>query len=294
MPQTTYLENEFVRLGVHHHGAELCSLVKKDTGVEYLWQADAAFWNRHAPVLFPTVGRLPQNQYLHQGNTYSLPQHGFARDLPFDLVEESAQQLVFELKATPETKAVYPFDFVLRILYILEGHTVRVTWQVHHAGEGEMLFSIGAHPGFNVPLLPGAGFEDYYLKFSQPETLSRYLLDQATGLFNGQTEPVLDNMALLPLRYRLFEKDALVFKDFKSARVTLKCDQHPHFVQMEFSGFPYLGIWTKCAGAPFLCLEPWHGLAGSVGQPLELSEKEGIHSIGAKETFEAHYAITIG
>ncbi|MFB9865146.1 aldose 1-epimerase family protein [Rufibacter immobilis] len=291
---TTYLENDYVRVGVKSAGAELCSLVKKDAGLEYLWQADGTFWNRHAPVLFPIVGRLPQDQYLHQGKTYQLPQHGFARDKEFALVEQEPDQLVYELTSSAETLKVYPFHFALRISYRLQGQTLEVKWEVRHTGEGEMLFSIGAHPAFNVPLLPGQEFEDYYLEFSQPETLSRYLLEDGTGLQNGLTEPVLENMAVLPLRYEQYKKDALVFKGYRSERITLKCDQHPHFVQMQFAGFPFLGIWTKRVGAPFLCLEPWYGIAGSAGAPIELSQKEGMQSLGVGETFEAAYSITIG
>ncbi|GGK59677.1 aldose 1-epimerase family protein [Rufibacter glacialis] len=292
--KTTYLENEYLRVSVKSVGAELCSLFKKDGAREYLWQADPAFWNRHAPVLFPTVGRLPKDQYLHQGQTYSLPQHGFSRDQEFALLEEKENRLVYELRAAPDTKKVYPFDFALRIMYTLQDQTLEVKWQVHHLGQGEMLFSIGAHPAFNVPMLSGGSFEDYYLEFSQPETLSRYLLEDGTGLQNGETEPVLDNMSVLPLRYEHYEKDALVFKNFRSERVTLKSDHHPHFVQMQFANFPFLGIWTKRVGAPFLCLEPWYGIAGSAGAPVELSEKEGMQSLGAQETFEAAYTITIG
>ncbi|WP_066834744.1 aldose 1-epimerase family protein [Rufibacter ruber] len=292
--ETTFLENDLVRVGVKSHGAELCSLVKKDSHREYLWQADPEFWNRHSPILFPIVGRLPQNQFLHQGQTYSLPQHGFGRDNVFALVGQTENQLVYELKASEETLKVYPFRFTLRVVYMLQDQTLEVKWQVRHAGEGEMLFSIGAHPAFHVPITENGAFEDYYLEFSQPETLSRYLLEEGTGLLSGATEPVLDNMALLPLNYDHFEKDALVFKNFKSERVTLKCDQHPHFVQMDFAGFPFLGIWTKRRGAPFLCLEPWYGVAGSAGGPVELSEKEGMQSVGSGETFEAAYTITIG
>ncbi|WP_207432782.1 aldose 1-epimerase family protein [Sabulibacter ruber] len=292
--KTSFLENEYVRVGVKTAGAELCSFLKKDGEREYIWQASPEFWNRHAPVLFPIVGRLPQDQYLHKGQTYSLPQHGFARDKEFELVQEEENRLVYELRSSDETKKIYPFDFALRISYTLQDQTLEVRWQVEHTGQGEMLFSIGAHPAFNVPMQPGGAFEDYYLEFSQPETLARYLLEDGTGLQNGQTEPVLDNMAILPLRYEQYEKDAMVFKAFRSDRVTIKTDQHPHFVQVSFPNFPYLGIWTKRVGAPFLCIEPWCGVAGSTGGPIELSEKEGIQSLGSGETFETAYTITIG
>jgi galactose mutarotase-like enzyme len=289
-----YLENELVRVGIKSHGAELCSFLKKSENLEFIWQADAQFWNRHAPVLFPIVGRLPQDQYLHQGQTYSLPQHGFARDQEFTVLSQASDQLVYELRSSEQSLQVYPFQFALRILYTLQDQTLEVKYQVQHLAEGEMLFSIGAHPAFNCPLTPSTTFEDYYLEFSQPETLARYLLEDGTGLQNGQTEPVLDNMAILPLRYSHYEKDALVFKNVRSEKITLKCDQHPHFVQMQFAGFPYLGIWTKRPGAPFLCLEPWHGIAGSAGSPIELSQKEGMISLGSHQTFEAAYTIAIG
>ncbi|GAA4305283.1 aldose 1-epimerase family protein [Nibribacter koreensis] len=289
-----YLENDLVRVGVKSHGAELCSFLKKSENLEYLWQADGQFWNRHAPVLFPIVGRLPLDQYLHQGQTYSLPQHGFARDQEFALVSQNADQLVYELRFSEASLQVYPFHFRLRIIYTLQDQTLEVKYQVQNMGEGEMLFSIGAHPAFNCPLTPNTAFEDYYLEFSQPETLARYLLEDGTGLQNGQTEPVLDNMAIMPLRYNHYEKDALVFKNVRSEKITLKCDQHPHFVQMQFEGFPFLGIWTKRAGAPFLCLEPWHGIAGTSGPPIELSQKEGIISLLGHQTFEASYTLTIG
>lgn len=289
-----YLENDLVRVGSKSHGAELCSFIKKSESLEYIWQAHPEFWNRHAPVLFPIVGRLPQDQYLHQGKDYSLPQHGFARDQEFTLLSQEPDQLVYELQSTEQSLQVYPFQFSLRIIYTLQDQTLEVKYQVQNRSEGEMLFSIGAHPAFNCPLTPDTNFEDYYLEFSQPETLARYLLEDGTGLQNGQTEPVLDNMAILPLRYSHYEKDALVFKNVRSERITLKCDQHPHYVQMQFEGFPFLGIWTKRAGAPFLCIEPWHGIAGPAGPPIELSEKEGMQSLGTQETFEAGYSITIG
>ncbi|QHL88809.1 aldose 1-epimerase family protein [Nibribacter ruber] len=289
-----YLENDLVRIGVKSHGAELCSFIKKSDQREYIWQAHPEFWNRHAPVLFPIVGRLPKDQYLHQGQTYSLPQHGFARDLEFALISQEAAHLVYELKANDATRSVYPFEFSLQISYTLENQTLQVGYRVQHLGEGEMLFSIGAHPAFHCPMTPNTAFEDYYLEFSQPETLARYLLQDGTGLQNGQTEPVLDNMAVLPLRYQQYEKDALVFKNVRSEKLTLKCDQHPYFVQMQYEGFPYLGIWTKSAGAPFLCIEPWHGIAGTAGPPVELSEKEGMLSLGTQQVFEASYTIAIG
>lgn len=51
------IENDYLRVSVDDHGAELCSIFDKVHNREVIWQADPAYWKRHAPVLFPNVGR---------------------------------------------------------------------------------------------------------------------------------------------------------------------------------------------------------------------------------------------
>lgn len=286
------LENDQCRVRVNAHGAELSSLVRKDfADLEYLWQADAAVWARHAPVLFPIVGRLPEDTYLHQGQPYRLPQHGFARDRAFELVRESATEVQLRLRDDEQSRAVFPFAFELRITHRLEGSTVRVIWEVlNPVPDAELLFSIGAHPAFRCPLLPGETFEDYDFRFDHPVTIERHLL--SGGLLTGQTETVLTDAAELPLTYALFAQDALVLKHYDFTRVTLASRRGPRQVQMQFDGFPYLGLWTKGPGAPFVCIEPWQGIAGSVGGPVELADKEGILTLAPGATFRAEYTIT--
>ena len=77
------LSNDKITLQIAEHGAELVSINVNNT--EYLWQGDPKFWGRHSPVLFPIVGRVWNNQYHHEGITYELGQHGFARDMDFQL-----------------------------------------------------------------------------------------------------------------------------------------------------------------------------------------------------------------
>ncbi|RTQ49249.1 aldose 1-epimerase family protein [Hymenobacter gummosus] len=289
---TYYLENEQCRVGVNAHGAELSSLQRTDLGgLEYLWQADPAVWARHAPVLFPIVGRLPQDTYLHQGQTYHLSQHGFARDRAFELVRQSATEVQLRLTDDEQSRAVFPFAFELTITHRLQGTTVHVGWEVRNpAADQELLFSIGAHPAFRCPLLPDESFGDYAFRFDHPVTLERHLLDG--GLLNGQTETVLTEATELPLSYELFAQDALVIKHYDFTRVTLVSRRSERAVQMQFDGFPYLGLWTKGPGAPFVCIEPWQGIASSVGAPAELRDKEGILTLAPGATFRAAYTIT--
>jgi galactose mutarotase-like enzyme len=290
------LENNRCRVTVQTHGAELSSLVRKDlpeiADLEYIWAADPAVWGRHAPVLFPIVGRLPQDTYRHQGRQYQLPQHGFARDREFTLVHQTAEELTFELHADEASRAVYPFEFVLRITYQLRGLQLTVRWDVHNPDPAqELLFSIGAHPAFRCPLMPEEKFEDYFFHFDHPVTLARHLLEG--GLLNGETAPVLHEETEMPLTYGLFAQDALVFKHFDFTHVTLRSFVSDRAVRLRFDGFPYLGLWTKGPGAPFVCIEPWQGIAGSVGSPVELADKEGILTLAPGQRYVAEYSIAI-
>ncbi|TGE19807.1 aldose 1-epimerase family protein [Hymenobacter elongatus] len=293
---TYFLENDQCRVAVQAHGAELCSLVRKDlpdtAPLEYMWPADPAVWGRHAPVLFPIVGRLPQDTYQHQGQEYRLPQHGFARDREFALVRQTPEELTFELRADAASRVLYPFDFVLRITYQLRGATLTVRWEVHNPdAAADLLFSIGAHPAFRCPLLPEEKFEDYSFQFDHPVSVERYLL--AEGLLTGETEPLLRQQAELPLTYALFAQDALVLKQFDFTHLTLRHATSGRAVRMRFDGFPYLGLWTKSAGAGFVCIEPWQGIAGSVGEPVELADKEGILTLAPGQRYTADYSITV-
>jgi galactose mutarotase-like enzyme len=289
---TYSLENDQCRVGVQTQGAELSSFVRKDLdNLEYMWQADPSVWARHAPVLFPIVGRLPQDTYQYKGQSYKLSQHGFARDQEFSLAQQTANTLVFELRADEKSRAVYPFDFVLRISYRLKDTTLTVGWEVQNPASEELLFSIGAHPAFRCPLLPGEQFEDYYFAFDAPETFERYLLEG--GLLNGETEPALTNATELPLTYELFAQDALVLKKFDFSKLALRKHGSERAVSMRFDGFPYLGLWTKGPGAAFVCIEPWQGIASSVGDSGELADKEGILTLAPRQNFTAEYTITV-
>lgn len=291
---TYYLENDQCRAAVQRHGAELSSFIRKDLDdLEYIWPADAAVWGRHAPVLFPIVGRLPADTYHHVGQPYHLAQHGFARDQEFALARQTPDTLVFVLRADQLTKAVYPFEFELTITYQLRAAQLTVQWEVSNpAAEDELLFSIGAHPAFRCPLLSGEQFEDYFFAFDHPVSFERHLLEG--GLLNGHTEPVLTEATELPLTYDLFAQDALVLKKFDFTRLALRSRRSERFVRLRFDGFPFLGLWTKGEGAPFVCIEPWHGVASSVGDAGELARKEGIMTLTPGQHFVTSYSIEVG
>ncbi|WP_224999795.1 aldose 1-epimerase family protein [Cesiribacter sp. SM1] len=286
------LENSLVVATFKEQGAELCSFRRKDNGLEYIWGGNPDIWGRHAPILFPIVGRLNQNKYSLDGQEYNLSQHGFARDKKWATAKEGTDRILFRLTSDADTRLHYPFDFELLLEYHLENNKLVTTYRVKNVGTGDMLFSIGAHPAFRCPLRPEEAFEDYYLEFEKVETLDRQLLHH--GLRTGEKRQVMDNEMMLPLHADLFNEDALVFKGIKSSYINLKNNKNTHSVRVDLAGFPYVGIWTKAGEAPFICIEPWYGVTDKAGTEGEdFRKKEGIQHLLPGSKFECSYAITI-
>ncbi len=285
------LENDFLEVSFHTKGAELRSLYHKKFDLQYLWNGDETYWNRCSPVLFPIVGKVKDNTYTYKGQAYQLSQHGFARDTEFMVEEQEHNRLVFSISSTTQTKGVYPFDFQLYIIYTLIDSSLEVAYQVLNKGTSEMLFSIGAHPGFRCPLEAGLKFEDYYLQFEKEESSPRILVGEK-GI-SRNTEPLFGpHQKSIPLRFDLFgKKDAIILKDLVSDYMVLKSDRGQHGLKFTFKGFPYMGIWTK--PGPFICIEPWFGIADFEDADGQLTNKEGICKLGPLQIFQATYVIEL-
>ncbi|HHB1747759.1 TPA: aldose 1-epimerase family protein [Listeria monocytogenes] len=287
------LENEVLLVEMKTAGAELTRIFHKDTGLEYLWNADSKFWGRHSPVLFPTVGRLVEDTYLVDGKPYHLGQHGFARDRDFQVIEQTEKSVRFELDADEDSLAVYPYKFKLSIIYTIEKNTVAVSYEVENTDNKRIYFSSGAHPAFNLPLTDGTTFEDYYLDFGTEENLETLCLEGPYR--SGEIKKVVDKPAqYLPLSYDLFKNDALIFEALKQKEMTIKSDKTPHFVKVSFPEFPFVGVWTAKPGTPFLCIEPWYGIADGAGESVELRDKAGIEHLEPEAVFASEYEITVG
>ena len=283
------LENDFLKILINEKGAELTGIFRKDIQKELLWQADASYWNRHAPVLFPFVGKLKNDSFVWNSKSYTCSQHGFARDEPFSVTDQSKESVTLKLSYSPGTLQRFPFPFHLELGYTLNHSTLCSTYKVINPANEMMYFSIGAHPGFICPLFEHETLTDYSLMFNREEHVNRHLL--TNGLFDLRKEPVI-NGNVLPLNEALFTKDAVVLKNLQSHSVTLLSSKHPHRITVSFNGFPYLGIWKK-PGARFVCIEPWYGLADYTMHSGKLEEKEGIQSLKGNGIFEAAYHIEI-
>ena len=266
------LENALIKATINPHGAELQSLYNKDTNLEYLWNGNAKYWPRRSPVLFPIVGALKDDTFIYKGKKYTLPRHGFARDMDFIKEAIYGDSCSLVLKSSEESLKNYPFEFLLRMKYQLNGNGITLTYEVENPAAEPLLFSIGAHPAFNVPLVKGTAYEDYFLEFNEEENAYRWTLKD--NLIYSPV-PYLENQTQLPLKQSLFVDDAIVFKDLKSTRISICSDKTIHGLHFDFAGFPYMGIWAA-KNAPFVCIEPWEGIADAESHNQDLEQKEGI------------------
>ncbi|MEI6950403.1 aldose 1-epimerase family protein [Paraflavisolibacter sp. H34] len=279
------IETEQLKATINPKGAELVSLVHKGTGLDYMWPANPQFWAKHSPVLFPIVGSLKADTYYFKNTAYRLPRHGFARDREFTVSDSTADSITFSLQSDEETAKVYPFRFVFSLVYRLKGGELSVTYRVENKEEEEaLLFSVGGHPAFRLPLAEGTAYEDYRLVFNKQEQAGRWPISKE-GLIEKEPQPLLDHTRSLPLSKDLFRKDALVLKHLHSDCVTLESSKTPRGLQFHFEGFPFLGLWAA-PGADFLCIEPWCGIADSVDSDQQLRNKEGIIALPEGRTFE--------
>ncbi|MDR3680462.1 MAG: aldose 1-epimerase family protein [Flavipsychrobacter sp.] len=283
------LENELVKVQIATKGAELRSIYHKENSLEYMWNADPAFWPKHSPLLFPIVGLLKDSTYKYKGKNYELPRHGFAWLKEFKVETSSTDKATFLLESDEETLAAYPFTFQLRIHYALEDTKLSVTYDVRNNGKEELYFSVGAHPAFAVPLTKDLSYSDYYLEFNETETLPLYTLKDS---LIADAVPFLHAEKRIPLTHELFYKDALVFKHPKSDVISLKTDKNKHGLDYNIGEFPFLGIWAF-KDANFVCIEPWEGIADGVNHNQELTEKEGIRHLNAGEMWQKTWSVTI-
>ena len=285
------MTNDQLRVTISPIGGALQSIYGRETGIEYLWQGDKAYWGGRAPNLFPFVGRLDEGKYTVNGQTYSMGIHGFAsrRELAVERAEE--ESCVFLLKDSEETLAIYPYRFEYRLCYALDAGRILIRCVVKNLSPDTMYFGIGGHPGFNVPLVRDRAFEDYNLVFSEASVPSVVRLSPGV-LTTGRRDryPLQDNVRL-PLRHELFTEDAVVLVDAPRC-VTLSTPGDPHGVRVSYPQMPYVGFWHKPnSDAPYVCIEPWSVLPGREGVVEELTEMRDMTALPPMSTWENRWFI---
>jgi galactose mutarotase-like enzyme len=287
------LKNNIFSVEISKAGAELTSFKNLQNSCEYIWNGDKSYWSGHSPVLFPIVCAANNSTIKVDGNDYKIGNHGFARKSDFELVEETDCKAVYRLSYSEATLAMYPFKFDLYLIYTLEENRLKIEYKVDNVDDKDIYFQIGTHPGFNCPIDNSGKFEDYYIEFQCEENLERLYMNDSNVLIKGKSEKIaLINNNVLPLTHDLFNEGALVFKNLKSAKVVLKNDKTDKKVILSYEDLPHMGIWQP-KNAPFICIEPWHGLADEDGFNGEFKEKELIVSLKKGNSYKCSYTIEV-
>ncbi len=284
------LENQALIVEIADKGAELSRVLDKETGYERLWSADPAVWNRHAPILFPFVGKVINGKYRWNGKEYDMKtQHGFARDLDFVCEEETADSVSHILRSSEATKAVYPFDFCLQVCHRLDKNDPRllhIEWTVSNTGNEEMYYAIGGHPGFLLP--EDVKKEDCFLGFPGKEQLRYISVDPAGFAISGAVHDLNLQNSLSP--YGQDIPATWIFEDRQVSAVQLVRPEKSPWVTLYCEAFPILAVWANANG-PFVCLEPWCGRTDDEGFQGELGDKVCEEHLAPGETKRIAYRI---
>ncbi|WHO77160.1 aldose 1-epimerase family protein [Rhizobium sp. BT03] len=267
MPSSIRIGNQHLTVDVSSLGAEMQALATSD-GRSWLWTGDAAFWTGRSPILFPIVGKAPDDKIAIDGTIYPMAQHGFARRSEFALAASTATMCRYELLASPATRAVYPFDFQLAVTHAIEGRALTVTAEVTNRGQKAMPFGLGFHSAFAWPLPGAAGHAHVVALDNKGEPP---LVRLQAGLINPAPLPSPFKAGRLVLDHAMFDEDAMIFPKGAGEGLTYGAEGGPT-MQFRFENLPNLALWTK-PGAPFLCIEPWHGTAAEAGRSNELSKR---------------------
>ena len=289
------IENDFLQVKADRHGAELCSIIRKSDNREFLWQADPKYWKRHAPVLFPIVGALWKNEMRQDDEVYHLTQHGFARDMDFELVHKSDTELSYVLHSNELTLSKYPYEFELEISYRLIDETIKVMWQVRNLSDKrEMHFQIGAHPAFNYmdydPEAPTQGF----MKFDTSADTYKLSIIGQKGCLSTSKGSLTAPDGAIEINRHTFDADAIILEKRQVQSVTLISRSGDPYLRLAFNT-PVLGLWSPARGsfAPFVCIEPWYGRCDREQYEGEFSDKDWMQHLKPGSQFNAEYLIDI-
>ena len=291
------IKNDKICAVIDLHGAELTSLKRQDSDEELIWTADKDYWGRHAPILFPIVGKVWNGEYRVKDKIYRLPQHGFARDLNFTALCHDTDSAVLALESNDDTLKVYPYKFRIEASYKLEDSTLVVEWRIKNPGSETMYFQIGAHPGFNYRDFDRNDFIHGYLRLTQAEEpVSRLIIGQLTpdGYRSENAGMIeLDSDAMLPITPGLFARDALVLEEHQIDQVILYDKDCTPYIAVETQDAPVWGLWSPPGkNAPFVCIEPWMGRCDVEGYEGSIENRDYINKLEPGKSTAFTYRIT--
>lgn len=288
------IQNDRFTATINEVGAELTHLVDQASHRDLIWNND--LWPKHAPVLFPAIGRSNEDSYLIDGQRYEMPQHGFVSGETFTIVDQTPTAVTLSLKANAATRVYYPFDFELQVTFTLVATGLNLSFSVQNHGQQDLSYSLGSHPAFNVPFEAGEAFTDYELVLDPaPTDLQQFEIVKTPNPYrSGKELPVTTDKGVIKLNYPMFDAGLIILKAPNLAHLTLQSTKSKHSISLNLDDFDYVTLWTKeGAQAPFLCLEPFNGLPDVAGDLRELATKEGNHHVAVGQSETMAYTITV-
>lgn len=286
------LQNEKLIIESNNYGAELTKIFSKRYNKDILWNGNKKYWGRQSPILFPIVGKLVDNETIIEENLYSMTQHGFARDMEFEIIDKGDTFISYKLTDNESTLEKYPYSFELIINYTLKDNSINIEWIVKNTDSKDIFFSIGGHPAFNLPLFEQNDFSKYHLEFKKRSDVEKINLN--TSFIDDIT--FIGDLKNLQLSPELFKNDALIYTNIDE--VSICNNDGGKYITLSMQDFPLVGIWTPYysetnSTAPFLCIEPWYGLADSIHSNKIYKDKKFINKLGKGKIFTASYSINI-
>ena len=291
--KTVTLENEKLRVTARVLGGDLVSIYGKETDCEYLWQGDPKYWAGQAPSMFPICGRLKDGKYTYAGKEYEMILHGFVKVSTLTVEEESPCRAVFLLTDNEETRASYPFSFVYRIIYTLDDNRLTVTYRVENTDDKELIFALGGHPAFNLPLEKGAADDSYYIEFASGLSPERMNIAPSCLFVDSYSPYSLSDGKYIRFSHSLFDNDAIFLRNAGS-HVTLRSSVSERAVRVDFADFTHVGFWhMPKTDAPYVCIEPWDSVPALDDVPTVLETKPQMSRLAAGKTAEKSFTISL-
>ncbi len=286
------IQNGQIQITVDDMGAELKSIIRLDKEQEYMWDGNAEHWNRTSPVLFPFIGALHEGTYTYNGISYHMTKHGFLRDTRFVLTEQNNDALWFEVRATEETKKIYPFDFEIEIGYVLYNTSVTVVWKIYNRGTETMEYSIGGHPAFRCPLNGEGKRSEYAVGVPGIKELEQTFIGSSGFALATTQKRIVENEKIY-FTDGIFNEDALIFADSQMKKIQLLNEKGDAYVTFSFDA-PIIAVWSKPeSDAHFVCFEPWYGLCDIEGSHPSLAERKWTNHLSPSHMDQKTYTITV-
>lgn len=271
-------------------GAEMLSYITAK-GTSCLWNGDPDIWMGHSPHLFPVIGTLKDSVHLCKGQKMPMSKHGFLRNTQFEVVEQKENTITLLRTENEQSLAQYPFKFQFFVTHILMPNGFVTNYRIENCDVAVMPFCVGGHPSFACPLFAGECFEDYELLFDAPvDTYAMLATDDFPLMGNSfDSLPIVNNT--LKLSHSLLDSGVIVFRQSGCNGVTLFSHKNSYAMHLSFAGFPNFALWSFCKrNAPYLCIEPWHGLPCMVGDGATIASKPYCIELKPTEQKELSYS----